>query len=627
MSTVKELPPKRKSPIPEGGTQAPKRRIVYEKGRAHTSADIDLPDWNNIDFINPAFEDKVRYWYPGAKKKSAQAGEPFVFRLLPALSTQIEGVEVAEGEYSDWKPGRETDGGLNNAMFRQVGVIEQFGSNRQVSFIPCLPYDSTDAPMFSGLDDNPYQLLCNALFQMKSSGIDPNWAPLVMTKKEVDAYREKHGLQNKVYSSSLLPMRNSRYFAYAWIYRGYNTATQKDFHFKEIPYGSLPRHGLQIISISKSAMNALQSEYRRSVRDGKAREQNRFQFPDPARFDEGTLNYVWLAKTTNPIDGSNGSDNVMGYTAAVAQDYFGVPENPVETDLTVAKDFQNWYYENWQPWSDVLKGTWGQEQVLLIARYFPELKGVCKRIWSGYKNLMTAWEEAFASVDYDEDYDFHEILHRKYGLQSERSAELDDRDRPDPRDYTTATTRRPVAGSKAGKRRPASELESEEFDYDSDTDDVEQQEQSHRTSRKFAREEEPERKPNRRHDEVRSESRRRPPTEKAHRHDEDMEDDEVPFDAPEEPRSSQSANVLAAVGRHVQQKSVPASKTATQMTAREHAQQYEDTEPDYDEEDFEDAENMDYVADADSESWDEEPGDTEYDEGFGYEEDDEDEYE
>jgi hypothetical protein len=36
---------------------------------------------------------------------------------------------------------------------------------------------------------------------------------------------------------------------------------------------------------------------------------------------------------------------------------------------------------------------------------------------------------------------------------------------------------------------------------------------------------------------------------------------------------------------------------------------------------------MDYVADADSESWDEEPGDTEYDEGFGYEEDDEDEYE
>jgi len=31
---------------------------------------------------------------------------------------------------------------------------------------------------------------------------------------------------------------NSRYFGYAWIYRGYNTATQKDFHFKNIPYGA-----------------------------------------------------------------------------------------------------------------------------------------------------------------------------------------------------------------------------------------------------------------------------------------------------------------------------------------------------------------------------------------------------
>ena len=629
MASVQEAPPKRRLPMSEGGTQPRQRRVVLEKGRAHTSADIDLPDWNSINYIHPDFEGKVHHWFPGAKKKSAQAGEPFVFRLLPALSTQIEGMEIAEGAFSDWKPGRETDGSLNNAMFRQVGVIEQFGSNRQVSFIPCLPYDTPDAPSFSGLNDNPYQLLCDALFQMKSSGLDPNWAPLVMTKKEIDAYRDKHGLQNKVFSASLLPMRNSRYFGYAWIYRGYNTATQKDFHFKNIPYGAHPKHGLQIISISRSAFQALGAEYRRSLREGQ-RGQNRFLYPDPAQFDEGTLNYVWLAKTTNPIDGTPGSDNVMGYTGAVSQDYFAVPESPVETDLTVGKEFQDWYYENWQPWSEVLKGTWGQEQVFLIAKYFPELKGVCKRIWSGHKKLMPAWEEAFASVTFDEHYDFHEILHRKYGLPGERSADVDDRDRPDAGDYET-TTRRPPAGSKvqrsAGKRRPPSDLESEDFDYDSDAGEETQQV---RPPRKFAREQEPERKP-KRQDAVRSEARsesrsepRRPPVEKEPLYETDPEDDDVPLDEPEQPRTSPFKNVLDKVGSFVQQKSAPARKASTRMTADEYAEQYEDTEPDYDDEDFEDAENVLDTDDMDSESWDDEAGDTEYEEEvFEYEEDDE----
>ena len=620
-----EIPTKRRHPLQTEKTPPPKRRIVVEKGRAHTSADIDLPDWNHIDFIAPEFEDKVKYWYPGAKKKSAQAGEPFIFRLLPALSTQIEGVETTGDKFSDWKPGRETDGTLNNAMFRQVGVIEQFGSNRQVSFIPCLPYDMPKAPPFSSLKDNPYQCLCDALFQMKGSGIDPNWQPLVMTKKEIDAYRDKHGLHNKVYSSNLLPMRNSRFFAYAWIYRGYNTVLQKDFFYKDVPYGSKPEHGLQIISISHSAVNALQAEYRRSIRgEGK---KNRFQYPDPAQFDAGTLNYVWLAKTTNPIDGGPGSDNIMGYTAAVAEDYYGVPDSPVEVDLTVPKNFQEWYYDNWQAWSDVLKGTWGREQVFLIARYFPELKGVCKRVWGGHKSLMTAWEEAFASVDFDESYDFHEILHRKYGLQSERSTDVDDSDQPDSRDYTTST-RRPVAGSKVtrqpAKRRPASDLESEDFQYDSDRDDGEEPEKPVRSQRKFTREQEPERKPKQRPEESRPAPRRRPPVEQEPGNENDVDteddDDDVPFDEPEQRKpvkrsqadtgSQQSKNVLKTLGKHVQYESAPSRKPAP-MTVNEYEEPYEEEQPDYDESDFEDAGSEE---DMEADDWDTENEDSEFDE-------------
>ena len=575
MSTINEQR-NQKQRVQAAQTQMKKRRVIYEKGRAYTSADIDLPDWNFQDFINPEYKDKVTYWYPGAKRKSAQAGDSFVFRLLPALSTQIEGEDDGSEQYADWVPGRDVGahGKLHHAVFRQIPVIESFGSNKQVSFIPTTPYDGPDAPPYSSLKNNPYQILCDVLFSMKGAGIDHNWLPLVMSKKETDAYREKQGLHNKMFSASMLPVRQSRFFAYAWIYRGYNTDAKKDFYFRDKPYGSNPKHGLQIISISQSSFDALQSEYRRTLRKVNARDQNKFQYSDPASFNEGALNYIWLAKTANPITGDTGSSNVMGYTAAVSDEYYQSPDNAINVNLTVDSDFEEWYYEAWQPWDVVLKGTYGEDQVMTIGQYFPELKWVCKQVWSGHRDLMAAWEKAFESSRVDADYDFHDILHRRYGVATDSSV-AGDNTRLNPEDYTTST-RRPQAGSRMNqafaKNRQKPRLEEENFEYDSDLEpqDV-KRERPVRNRPKPAKETEST-------GELRRASRPKPKTTISAFLSEPLSQDDE--DGEVEERKTSRGNILQKVGERVRK---PQPRTEVPVESYN-----EREEMPYDEEDFDD---------------------------------------
>jgi hypothetical protein len=132
-----------------------------------------------------------------------------------------------------------------------------------------------------------------------------------------------------------------------------------------------------------------------------------YEFPDPANEEEGCLNYAWNKKVASPIDGTIDPSSGFGYTTAACVDYYEKPKQPMQLDLTLPKNFGDWYYENWQWWDDILYSVTGAEQVRLIAEYFPELGPVCRRIWDGHDELMEAFEAAPFSK---KETDFYRLL-------------------------------------------------------------------------------------------------------------------------------------------------------------------------------------------------------------------------
>jgi hypothetical protein len=98
----------------------------------------------------------------------------------------------------------------------------------------------------------------------------------------------------------------------------------------------------------------------------------------------------------------------FGYTATAAADYYGKIGKAEDADLAFTKEFDDWYYNNWQWWEDVLQPVTGVEQVKLIAEFFPELGFVCRQIWDGQEELIDAMQKAPFSKK--EDIDFFDIL-------------------------------------------------------------------------------------------------------------------------------------------------------------------------------------------------------------------------
>ena len=135
---------------------------------------------------------------------------------------------------------------------------------------------------------------------------------------------------------------------------------------------------------------------------------NSFQCPDPANPKEGCLNYAWNRECASPVDGEVRKNEGFGYTATACADYYGKPRKPEEVDLTFTSEFDEWYYDHWQWWEDVLEPVTGVNQVKLIAEYFPELGTVCRQIWDGQDALIDAMQKAPFSKK--EDINFFDIL-------------------------------------------------------------------------------------------------------------------------------------------------------------------------------------------------------------------------
>ena len=381
-----------------------KRRTLREEGRAPTASEIGCSDRREFRYLHEKWNDKITHWYPCAKRKSHdQEGVVFMFRILPALVT-------GESEHlSPFLPGREPDGTLHSSAIRRVGIIDNFGSVRPVSFIPSLPFvpDNQDYAPYSSPADNPYQLLRTALWE-KGNRLKKEWIPLIMLPKEIDEYRTQANMKSTHRSEPFLPMPKQRFFAYALIYRGHNPATGKDFTFDRMPYGTLPEHGLQVVSFNNQVFKALQKQYRSTIEsDGP----ERFAHPDPAAPEQGALNYVWNPKFPHPVNGEEGGD-AIGYDATVSRYYYDTPRRKQEIPLKLSASFLEWYYQSWEPWSNILNGTYATDQVRLIARFFPELKGPCEMAWQNHPTLMAAWEEFFR--DAPARFDFHDLIHRKY---------------------------------------------------------------------------------------------------------------------------------------------------------------------------------------------------------------------
>jgi hypothetical protein len=371
--------------------------------------------------------------------------------LPPVVATMQKGREIA-----GFAPGRDEEGVLHPNMIRRAGVVENFGSTRQVCFIPSLPYipEHQKYERYSSPEDNPYELLRHALWE-KGNRLKKKWMPLLMTKKEIEAYRTQEKMKSKQHSDVLLPFVKPRFFAYAQIYNGYHCATKKNFVFEDAPFGSDPNDGLQIVSFNKQAYWALREEYSRQNESKESQET--FAICDPAAQDEGTLNYIWNPKFPHPISGNEKSG--IGYAAAVSRRFFEKPEKAQAVDLTLSDDYMDWFLENRLPWSDVLKGTFGVEQVRLIARAFPELKGPAKMAWEHHPLLMNAWEEAFDGPD---DCDFYELLHGKY-------AEDQDPDEADTQDEETTKDRKQAVASTSRLRKEPPEPQKYEADSHDET--------------------------------------------------------------------------------------------------------------------------------------------------------------
>jgi len=385
-----------------------KLRNVHEAGRAPTASEIGCTDRKEFRYIHPKWDGKITHWFPCAKRKSHdQEGVCFVCRFLPALTPSVN---EHPGAASPFQPGREQDGSLHSNTVRRVGIIDNFGSLRPVSFIPSLPFvpGNQNYPMYSSPADNPYQLLRAALWE-KGSRLKKEWIPLIMPPKEIDEYRQQAKMKSTRRSEPVLPMPRQRFFAYALIYRGHNPVTGKDFAFDQTPYGLQPEHGLQVVSFNEQAYRALQKQYRGKIEsDGP----DQFIHPDPVAPEQGALNYIWNPKFPNPINGEDGGDKI-GYDAVVSRYYYDAPNRKNTIDLQLPVPFLEWYYRSWEPWSEILNGTYGTNQVQLLAQFFPELKGPCEMAWQSHPTLMAAWEDAFQ--DAPGKFNFYDLLQRRYG--------------------------------------------------------------------------------------------------------------------------------------------------------------------------------------------------------------------
>jgi hypothetical protein len=215
----------------------------------------------------------------------------------------------------------------------------------------------------------------------------------------------------------LLPLPKERYFGYALIYKGFNVETEEDIEFEGQPFGLEPEQGLQMVTFNKQVFDSVQATMMLPSRPGASD----FYYPDPAAPSEGVLIYVWNRSFPSPINQKAGKLDGFGYAGGVETRYFKSPTNPTTVDLTLPDSFLEHYYENRKPWSSVLRGIHGLEQVRMIAEIAPELKGPCKFAWQNAPELMAAWEEAFRHAP--DDCDFYEVLEHLYG-NDEQAGEM-----------------------------------------------------------------------------------------------------------------------------------------------------------------------------------------------------------
>jgi len=398
MTTRNTLPTNRPSMEPR------RTRIVHAKGTAQTAKDFGLKDFLEVRLLCPKWKDKIGVWFPSGKK-TFEEGKPFTFRILPALS-----ISSNETDYSNYVHGRDPiTGELSVEMLRTVGLIDRFGSGmHQISFIPQMTYNPESGyAAYTSPDDNPLALLRNRLkAAARTNSLPSKWAPLTWSKETVKKEFEKAGIRVK-YPRTLLPVPQTRYVCYVWVYEGYDRKREEYIRVPDCPIGSLPEHGLQIAVLTDQIYAALAHTYQlRQKTKGKVGHE--FQCPDPASPHEGCLNYAWNRECASPVDGELRKYEGFGYTATACADYYGKPNKPEEIDLAFSEAFDNWYYNQWQWWEDILEPVTGVPQVRLIAEFFPELGTVCRQMWDGQDELVEAMSKApFSKKD---EIDFFNIL-------------------------------------------------------------------------------------------------------------------------------------------------------------------------------------------------------------------------
>jgi hypothetical protein len=420
-------------------------RVIHAKGRAQTEADFGLREWHEVRVLAPAVKNKARVWVPG-QGGTYKTGKPFIFRFLPALSVNTESDTEEAAEFI---PGRDPGSGeLSVEMIRTIGFIDRFGSgDHQVSFIPTDVYETDEGyKPYNGPRDNPYALLVDGIRHAKAAGALPEkWQALGFTKKEIEAYLSANRISPPSgICRALLPMVNYRKFAYALIYAGYDSTARKEITSVRTPVGLNPKDGLQLVCLPNQAYDTLAHEYSLRARTEGKTDRNAFQCPEPAMEDKGCLNYVWNNKFPSPVTGEMSVNSLSGYTATADPYYYPNSDEPQEIDLTLPEKFTDWYYENWLPWDEILKGISGTEQAALLAEFFPELGPVCERFWDGHDDLMHAWSKASFSKA---DTDFNKLLIRNHTPRAQQSTavrgvQINDSDRLSDEDYEDARPQR-----------------------------------------------------------------------------------------------------------------------------------------------------------------------------------------
>jgi len=379
-------------------------RIIHAKGTAQTAKDFGLKDFLEVRLLAPKWKDKIGIWFPSGKK-TFDEGKPFTFRILPALS-----ISTNDTDYAKIVPGRDpiTDK-LSLEMLRTIGIIDRFGSGmHKISFIPQTTYNPEGGyALYTSPNNNPLALLRSGLrAAARTNSLPSQWAPLIWSRDTVRKEFEKAGIYVK-YPRTLLPVVQTRYVCYVWVYEGYDRKREEYIRVPECPIGSLPEHGLQMAVLPEQVYEALAHTYQLKEKT-EGRVGNNFQCPDPANPNDGCLNYAWNRECASPVDGKIRKHEGFGYTATACADYYGKPNKPEEVDLAFTPEFDEWYYDNWQWWEDVLQPVTGVEQVKLTADYFPELGTVCRQIWDGQDALIDAMQKApFSKKD---DINFFDLL-------------------------------------------------------------------------------------------------------------------------------------------------------------------------------------------------------------------------